>query len=89
MKRFACFQPMDENVADELSDHLHNLNDERKGLAASMVRGSENAHGSARDAGGDCHRQSQMAAGSVGAFWPRDWLKITGGRLLSGGAERD
>ncbi|MEK7593703.1 MAG: DHH family phosphoesterase [Patescibacteria group bacterium] len=35
---FRLLSTEDENVADELSDHLHNLNDERKGLVASMVR---------------------------------------------------
>ncbi|MEK7115678.1 MAG: DHH family phosphoesterase [Patescibacteria group bacterium] len=35
---FRLLSTDDENVADELSDHLHNLNDERKGLVASMVR---------------------------------------------------
>ena len=35
---FRLLSTDDENVAGELSDHLHNLNDERKGLVASMVR---------------------------------------------------
>lgn len=35
---FRLLSTEDESVADELSDHLHNLNDTRKGLVAGMVR---------------------------------------------------
>ena len=35
---FRLLSTTDEAVADELSDHLHNLNDTRKGLVAGMIK---------------------------------------------------
>lgn len=36
LEAFSLLSTVDEKVADELSDHLHNLNDNRKELVASM-----------------------------------------------------
>ena len=38
IEAFRLLSTDDERVADELSDHLHNLNDMRKGLVASMIK---------------------------------------------------
>lgn len=38
IEAFRLLSTTDETVADELSDHLHNLNDTRKSLVASMIK---------------------------------------------------
>lgn len=38
MDAFRLFSTSDENLADELSEHLNKINDERKGLVASMIK---------------------------------------------------
>lgn len=38
IEAFRLLSTDNESVADELSDHLHNLNDTRKGLVASMIK---------------------------------------------------
>lgn len=38
IEAFRLLSTIDEAVADELSDHLHNLNDTRKGLVAGMIK---------------------------------------------------
>ncbi len=38
IEAFSLLSTSDETVADELSDHLHNLNDTRKGLVAGMMK---------------------------------------------------
>jgi single-stranded-DNA-specific exonuclease len=38
IEAFRLLSTTDETLADELSDHLHNLNDTRKGLVSSMIK---------------------------------------------------
>ena len=70
MDAFKLLSTTDEIVADELSTHLNKINDERKGLVASMVKEMKHTISAREDSvekkRSDCARKPEMETVAFG-----------------------